>query len=427
MRRLALALVAARAASLRPGNPPQCYERHLCISTFVISGTPYYFDLSTLCALAGSEYRVWKSGVTPAPGTFPQVIFNVCGTVSLDVAPYSASTPGANVILPFPASHGVAVQLIDDPGVGPGVGQQCADVDTCDQATNPTCLMGSLNYDATRSGPNPYISGLDIAHNAAREAFCATNPSADFCTVQAVPCTENSEVLAAYTGGEDTLGEGLDVRLNDVADPAGGVNLTWSNLPAFASDPFVCHPLDPTTGFVAPRSVNIYIACDPTAPDLVVDSYTEPVECSYQISARAAAACGTPDSPYVPSPSNTPTTTPAATLSRTRTPPVSRTASPTPSPVYPPNPAGTQFGYTLLGALVVAPATVFLVGWANGRGFLDRPKALAPAWLLAVPSWLATGGGAGAAAGGETAAAYSKPASGEATGLVSSTSPRYNA
>lgn len=426
--RLCLAVVLLPlAAPSRPGNPPQCYERHLCISTFVIGGTPWYYDLSSLCAAEGSEYSVWQVGVPPDPATFPQIIFNVCGTVARDIAPYAANNPGSNVILPFPASHGVAIQLIDDPSTGPGAGQVCADVDTCDQATNPTCLVGSLNYDATRTGNNPNVPTIPIEHNPAREDACVADPSTDFCTVQAVDCTENSEVLAAYTGGEYTLGEGLDVRLNANNDPAGGLNLTWANLPAFSSDPFVCHTTDPATGLVTPRSVNIFIACDAAAVGLVVESYSEPVECSYYITARAAAACGSTDSPYVPSPSFTPTNTPASTGTPTHTSSHSRTASasPPPLPVAAAAPSGgTNFGFTLLGALVIAPAAVFAVGWANGRGFLDRPKSIAPAWLLAAPGWLASGGSPAAVA----AALRPAPGSSEGDALIpAAASPRYNA
>ena len=419
------------AAASRPGNPPQCYEPHLCITTFNVGGTFYWVDLSSLCQQPGAEYTAWGSGITPNPSTYPQVIFNVCGTVQRDIAPYKAENTGANVILPFPASHGVVMQLIDDPTVGPGAGQTCADVDTCDQDTNPTCQIGSLNYDATRTGVNPFTT-QPIAHNPAREAVCAGNPSYDYCVVQQVVCTENAEVLARYTAGENTLGDALDVKLNDPADPQSGVNLTWANLPAFTSDPFVCSVIDPTTGNVVPRSVNLFIACDETASSLIVDSFSEPQQCAYYITARAAAACATTNNPFVPSPSGTPTPTaaPTATPSRTHTrQPVvvlSPTALATPRVVAAAAP-GTNFGYTLLGALIVAPAAIFLTAVANNRGWLERPKALAPSWLLAAPGWLASGGDLGAAGGkgggggggaggytpvGSSSAAYSKSSSG---------------
>ena len=54
-----------------------------------------------------------------------------------------------------------------------------------------------LNYDATRTGQNPY-TGLAINHNTRREAYCAQNPTYYFCNVKAVHCTDAVEVLASY-------------------------------------------------------------------------------------------------------------------------------------------------------------------------------------------------------------------------------------
>ena len=383
-RYLALAAAVGLARAARPGDAPQCFEQHFCITTFVISGQPWFYDLSGLCMPANNEYVVWKADEpNPGPATFPQVIFNVCGTVARDIAPFKPANVGANVTLPFPASHGVAIQLINDPA--PEGQYSCADVDSCDQATNPTCVIGSLNYDPNRNGPNPFIVGLNIAHDVAREAACASNPNTAFCTVGTVPCTDNAKVLARYMGGEDTLGDTLDVRLQDWNNPQGGINISYANQPAFINDPFVCHPFDPVTGNVAPRSVNIFIACDYNEPGLAVDSYTEPQECAYFITARSAAACGTTVNPYVPSPSST------ATQTRTSSRTPSRSSTPPPvAATAPASNSGTNFGYTLLGALVVAPAATFLFFAADKRGYFDSIKARLPAW--------AGGAGGGAAA-----------------------------
>lgn len=420
MRFLALAAAAGLAHAARPGDAPQCFEQHFCITTFAIGGQPWYYDLSGLCMPANSEYSVWKAGEpNPVSTTFPQIIFNVCGTVARDVAPFQPANVGANVTLPFPASHGVAIQLISDPTLD---GQfTCADVDSCDQATNPTCAIGSLNYDATRNGNNPFIPTLPIAHDAARELQCSNNPSNVFCNVGSVPCTDNAAVLARYMGGEDTLGDTLDVRLADWNNPQGGINISYSNAPAFLSDPFVCHPIDPVTGNVAPRSVNIFIACDTNVPGLIADSYTEPQECAYFITARSAAACGTTVSPYVPSPSQTSssTRTSSSTGSSTRT--ASRTSSSTPTkmPVAaaaPVSSPGTNFGYTLLGALVVAPAATLLFFAADKRGYFDGLKARLPAWA----------GGAGGAAA-IASRGFVPIKSSAATASYSSSSGGYNA
>ena len=120
-------------------------------------------------------------------------------------APFSATNP-SNMMLPLPHSHGTAVQLIDNPAQDSM--NTCPDADTCDQDTNPSCIPGSLNYDPLRTGENPFISGVMINHNTARETRCAVTacqngPGAGcpyYCYVVSTPCEANVEVLAYYDG-----------------------------------------------------------------------------------------------------------------------------------------------------------------------------------------------------------------------------------
>lgn len=74
-------------------------------------------------------------------------------------------------------------------------------VDTCDQDTNPQCLPGSLNYDPTRDGINPYTNKA-ISHNVNRENRCAADPNRFYCTVRTVACEGNVEVLSYYDGAQ---------------------------------------------------------------------------------------------------------------------------------------------------------------------------------------------------------------------------------
>ena len=79
-------------------------------------------------------------------GTYPMVEFNICGSVSQAVAPCAPMTTtdcDNGVTLPLPHSHGVAIQYINDPAFE--YQHICADVDTCDQDTNPTCAITCTN------------------------------------------------------------------------------------------------------------------------------------------------------------------------------------------------------------------------------------------------------------------------------------------
>ena len=235
------------AAYVQPGDPPQCFEdcelatRHsACCSRSCIShphsrhaapppdqcnfhrfpsdtGLPveYSWDVFNLCASAGNEYVASiDPGCISANGTClcnscdpnARLRFNVCGTVAGPIAPVAesgSSSPsgvGDPQQLPLPHSHGVALQYIEGyPGPTPPAGYGpvggCADVDTCDQGYNPTCVPGSQNY--------PQGANQDDSFYTRRADRCA-DQGADYCSpysywccsVKSTPCTKSAEVLA---------------------------------------------------------------------------------------------------------------------------------------------------------------------------------------------------------------------------------------
>jgi hypothetical protein len=298
MRYLALLAGLLAAAAYLPGVPPQCLPAYACAFTRVFSGRTFAFNLCPLCAPAGAEYVALPAGA-PAGALYPQIRFNVAGTVSRVLAMLENKSSGQQ-LLPFPHSHGVAVQFVDDPD-GPGVNPgrfALADTDTCDQATNPSC--GPLNY-ASCDGDNAPIKPATEC-NPARQAACAASAQAlPFCSpsMNASYAIVSAEVLAYYDGGAPVF------SMYDESNPQGGINLTFPAAPLWSMDPFQCDFLDPTTGVAAQRTVNIFIACDASVAGLAVDNYYEPSECRYYIAARSALACGSPQSP-TPAPAPSP-------------------------------------------------------------------------------------------------------------------------
>ena len=181
----------------------------------------------------------------------PCSIFNVCGTVGRSAAPYSTvgTLPlGVNTNLPNPHIRGTAVQFIDPPNSN----NICADIDTCDQDTNPTCIPGSNNYDGSMAGTTSPITGLIVGANAQRQAVCGTyvcpppglpgtQPARDpsgsyqYCCVGVTYCSENSEVLAYYDGDdENVVGEPPIFNLYDENSPSGGINISYIGAKAYS-------------------------------------------------------------------------------------------------------------------------------------------------------------------------------------------------
>jgi len=193
--------------------------------------------------------------------------------------------------LPFPHSHGIAIQFIDDPEspTNNPNGLPLVDVDTCDQATNPTC--GPMNYPPCNPDGTPIPPATEC--NKARATYCVAYPTAAICRPVASLSyvTDNAEILTYYDGGAPIF------ALYNQSNPRGGINLTYAGALAFADDQFQCGGIEPTTGLPPTRSVNLYIACNSSEPGLAVSSYTERGSCQYYITAYSAKACSGEPSP----------------------------------------------------------------------------------------------------------------------------------
>lgn len=389
MRSALIAATLALCVADRNGIPPQTFQTGQCIfHRRNLGSAGYSWDLSALAMSAGNEYSTAPGhdcGNAPCPtGVYPTIIFNVCGTVGRSAAPYSTvgTLPlGVNTNLPNPHIRGTAVQFIDPPNSN----NICADIDTCDQDTNPTCIPGSNNYDGSMAGTTSPITGLIVGANAQRQAVCGTyvcpppglpgtRPARDpsgsyqYCCVGVTYCSDNSEVLAYYDGDdENVVGEPPIFNLFDENSPSGGINISYIGAKAYSADPFSCAGfLDPATGLGTERVFNLYIKCDASVKGrMVIESSIEQKTCHYYVTARHAAAC--------PISGNLDGCT-----------------------------AGTKAGFTFLGLLVVAPALALIVLFCDARGWLDPVKNRMPAWMT-LPTWL---GGSGGGGGGSYSSSY---------------------
>ncbi len=301
---LLLIATLALTGAYRPGVPPQCFDEYQCVFyRFNLSGLEYIWDLRSLCAGPNSEYRASQNG--NAPGSFPQIRFNVCGTVAKPIAPLNDTRTGMR--LPLPHSHGVAIQYLDDPenpAENPN-NVQGIDIDTCDQATNPQCLL-SGNYPAVA---NPGATQVDPN----RIAQCVTDPSYYYCKPVTTPVADNAEVIAYYDGSPPMF------ALYDETNPQGGINLTYQGASAYSVDPYPCGSVDPATGITRLRNVNLFIGCDMSVNNLTVNSYSEIGVCQYYITALSKYACGVSPPPATPtvSPSTLPSPSVALVLAGT--------------------------------------------------------------------------------------------------------------
>ena len=273
-------------------------------------GPRYSWDFRALCTAPGQEYAAFQlplPSASPAPGDFAQrIIFNVCGTVAAPIiAPYQdpPTVNNVNMTLPQPHSHGTAIQVLDDP-LSFENSFYCPDTDTCDQATNPDCIPGTLNYLANRSGTNQY-TGLPIEHNPAMEVRCSQPDPPAACFVSSTKCTGNIELLSYYNGDAPVFSlydEGSAGGVTTTS-PLNGVNLTYTPSLAFSDDRFACTSKDPRTGEPVVRTVNLYIACNPggrVTDPLNVLGYTEEGQCQYYIQSSHILGCGALGDPYDP-------------------------------------------------------------------------------------------------------------------------------
>lgn len=181
--------------------------------------------------------------------------------------------------LPLPRSHGTAILYVDDPDAPVENPNDVIgiDIDTCDQATNPQCLL-SGNYPAT---PNPGAT----QSNPARVAQCVTSPDTYYCKPNTTAVTDNSAVIAVYDGAPPAF------ALYDERNPYSGIILSYNGASAFVRDSFPCAGVDPATGLAPLRSMSLFLACDPTT-NFTISSYTEGASCQYSIKGRSAFACG---------------------------------------------------------------------------------------------------------------------------------------
>jgi len=327
-------LLTAAVAYYQPGDPPQCFDEYQCVFfRFPVEiglKSAYTWDLRSLCAGAGGEYIAGKDPnciVDPTtqicpPGCYndckpdksPKIRFNICGTVAGPLAPVKEencpggdpsncpSGVGSMQELPIPASHGVAVQYIEGyppvnpppPGYGPAIvpGQAygCADVDTCDQQYNPTCVPGSANYPA---GVN-----FNDAFYTDRAQRCAINGQ-DYCSpynywcfsVKSTPCTKQGEIVAIYDGSPPAF------NLINEGSP-DGIVLSYVGAPPYATDTFPCldpnNPYyDPSTGNPPQRAFSVRLACDRNVKKGISNLYfAESSPCQYIAYGSSALACG---------------------------------------------------------------------------------------------------------------------------------------
>ena len=290
--------------ALQPSSA-ECFDDYQCVFHRFPAETglsaEYSWDLRSLCADAGTEYvaALDPSCVLDPNGNCPagcgncdpkaQIQFNICGTVAGPIAPVNdggTNGTGSPQLIPLPHSHGVAVQFIEGipgpvlpPGYGPTGG--CADLDTCDQTYNPTCVAGSQNYPAN----NPAVPATDNLY-ARRSQRCAANGAAYCspynywcCSVQTTTCTKSAEVLAYYDGSPPTF------NLIQESDPNGGVSLSFAGALPYVDDPFPCSKgssIDPSTGYAPTRSVTVNIACDPSQQGLAPATFFEVQTCTCQ-------------------------------------------------------------------------------------------------------------------------------------------------
>ena len=184
-------------------------------------------------------------------------------------------------------------------GYGPVGG--CADIDTCDQDYNPSCIPGSPNYPIN----NPNVPTTDTYY-AGRSNRCNGNPGYCSpynywcCSVKATPCTKQGEIVAIYDGSPPAF------NLINEGDP-NGISLTYVGAPAYRADSFPCGDFDnqndpnndPSTGFPRQRSFTLQLTCDKSVKTGIAGLYfRERDACEYVATGRSAAACGAKGDPF---------------------------------------------------------------------------------------------------------------------------------
>lgn len=280
----------------------------------------------------------------------------------------------------------------------------CSGDDRVMQVTTPEGYKWTVRYAVC--GNTSWACNPSWAHAAAhgsviQDLQTLPTPGAmttDPDTGASVPATADCEVLG-HTRPEFDL-------LDETNPSTGGIVLRHSSLPPASHDKYTC-PTDARTGYPKERQVRMVLLCDPTlAPTQVVEvSFLEDKPphglgtCIYNLTLRAAAACGAPGDPFGPA------TDPAAAAAAAGfvSPDVAARGVP-----------GTNFGYVLLGAALLLFGQF---GWGKLResGVVDRLPGVSASWERrgAFAKMSTSGGssgvGAGGGGGGNAAAAAAAP------------------
>ena len=224
---------------------------------------------------------------TTAPAPFLPSSLNTLTTLLTPPPP----SPAAQYIEGFP---GPTPPVGYGPAVVPNQTFGCADVDTCDQQYNPTCVPGSANY--------PINAAITDSIYTARANRCKNNlgycsPYNYWCCgVKATPCTRNAQVIAIYDGAPPSF----NLINEGVPD---GITLTYVSAPVYRADFGVksCGDVDnandprndPSTQLPSLRTFTLRLSCNRSATSGISGLYFgEPSSCQYVAYGSSALACG---------------------------------------------------------------------------------------------------------------------------------------
>jgi hypothetical protein len=150
-----------------------------------------------------------------------------------------------------------------------------------------------------------------------------TGTTVDYETGKTVPYTHPCVILATTRPEWDLV---------DQSNPrTGGIQLRYGAMPDPAADNWDKCPNDPKYNIPLQRTLVLNLLCDPLLPEtsLVELTFTETSSCQYEFNVSTGASCGQSGDPYAAVGSGSVPSNTAAVQ------------------------AGTQFGYTLLGAVLL--------------------------------------------------------------------------
>lgn len=267
-----------------------CWDRYQSVFHQTIAGVEYSWDLSTLCQPNG-EYYVQVND--PAAGQY--IAFNVAGNTS-SMCSFDPATPLYD-------SRGSAIQFVEGWNNG-----------------------------------NPGISPATLAGKACpKQNNCTDWDNAPAMTDGAQGCCSNTcEVV-----GTDYVQFSV-VNPNNPIGANSAIQLRFASLGSLADDAWGC-PYDPgrQNKLVFERNFVVILTCDKNAPtnSIVNLAASEGPTCTYVVTGRSAAACGSQGDPY------------------------------SQSTIYK-NSDGWNFFYTCLGAFLAIFVPI-AYRFADSRGWLD--------------------------------------------------------